>query len=648
MPKEACNLSKRQLRRRFKIAVNNNLEQVQKKVPEKSVVTSIVLLTTQPNNLIPESDEEHNNCDPSPLPIESDNAVNNNCDSLEFSDQLKQWSLRHLITQSAVTGLLKILKTHDCFKLLPSDSRTLLSTRRSFINREVNPGKYVHFGLTSGLQKYIAVSNFIGNSISVFVSVDGIPVSKSSKSEFWPILCAVNNLNFVFCVGIYHGSSKPLDHNEYLFDFVQEAKFLCENGIKFENRHIKFSIKGFICDAPARALITCTKYHSGFSSCNKCHQVGERYQNRQVFDNFISVRRDDATFGNLDDDHHRGNTILSELSVGLVSQIPYEYMHLVCLGVVRKVLTLWISGKPKYLKLSANETINISKNLENLRPFFCSDFNRRPRTLAELPRWKATEFRQFILYSCTVVLRKIPQPYLNHFMSLHCAIFILCSESLLQDFGKYADSLLKYFVKQFPRLYGKENLSYNVHGLLHVYDDVQNFGNLDAYSAFSFENYLGQIKKLVRSGNLPLSQVCRRLSEYEHAARIEKVRPANKLHTAGPLTFGVENPSYKIYVISHNVFKLNNSDKYAGLKDGSIICIDNFATCCISKKVHVVGRPFTKLCPLYHEPCDSTLLKIFKVSVPGRRSHWSLDNIDKKYLLLPQGVGFAAFPLIHS
>lgn len=99
-------------------------------------------------------------------------------------------------------------------------------------------------------------------------------------------------------------------------------------------------IKGFICDAPARAFITCTKYHSGFSACSKCTQVGERYQNRTVFTDEIAIRRTDDTFGNrlsLEDCHHRGETALSELGIGLVSKLPLESMHLIYLGVVKKI-----------------------------------------------------------------------------------------------------------------------------------------------------------------------------------------------------------------------------------------------------------------------------------------------------------------------
>ena len=61
------------------------------------------------------------------------------------------------------------------------------------------------------------------------------------------------------------------------------------------------------------------------------------------------------------------------------------------------------------------------------------------------------------------------------------------------------------FVKDMKKLYGQESLIYNVHNLLHLTDDVQKFGVLGSFSAFSFANYLGKIKGFLRTPNKPLT-----------------------------------------------------------------------------------------------------------------------------------------------
>lgn len=56
----------------------------------------------------------------------------------------------------------------------------------------------------------------------------------------------------------------------YLEDFVNELLFIIENGIQIGFKKVEFYVHSFICDAPARAFIKCVKYHSGYSSCDKC------------------------------------------------------------------------------------------------------------------------------------------------------------------------------------------------------------------------------------------------------------------------------------------------------------------------------------------------------------------------------------------
>ena len=80
----------------------------------------------------------------------------------------------------------------------------------------------------------------------------------------------------------------------------------------------------------------------------------------------------------------------------------------------------------------------------------------------------------------------------------------------------YAGDLLKLFVKGVAEVYTREDIVYNIHGLLHLADDVGKFGNLENFSSFPFENKLKDVKRLVRKPNFPLQQVARRLSEREH------------------------------------------------------------------------------------------------------------------------------------
>lgn len=137
-------------------------------------------------------------------------------------------------------------------------------------------------------------------------------------------------------------------------------------------------------------------------------------------------------------------------------------------------------------------------------------FARVPRGLNEVLRWKATEFRTFILYTGPVVLKSIisPECY-EHFLCLHVSMTVLLSPShgyLLN----FIDKLLTYYVKKFGEIYGEEFLSHNLHALVHLCDDYNKFGPLDNCSCFMFENFMQFLKKMVRSKARPLEQVIKR------------------------------------------------------------------------------------------------------------------------------------------
>lgn len=130
-----------------------------------------------------------------------------------------------------------------------------------------------------------------------------------------------------------------------------------------------------------------------------------------------------------------------------------------------------------------------------------------------------------------------PQVY-DNFMLLSVGVFILASAKHCMEMNELAKTLLVSFVEDFGQLYG-EFLVYNIHGLVHLSDDVKIHGNLDLISAFPYENFLGELKKMVWGPCNPLSQVIRRLSERENGIYSADVKEASlkvdEEYTNGPV-----------------------------------------------------------------------------------------------------------------
>ena len=97
-------------------------------------------------------------------------------------------------------------------------------------------------------------------------------------------------------------------------------------------------------------------------------------------------------------------------------------MHLVCLGVMRRLL---ISG-PLSVRIGRRKQMKISSVLTGLQKAIPAEFARKPRSLSELARWKATELRQFLLYTGIVVLKNnVHESIYKNFLLLSVAIRIL-------------------------------------------------------------------------------------------------------------------------------------------------------------------------------------------------------------------------------
>ncbi|KAB0804630.1 hypothetical protein PPYR_01600 [Photinus pyralis] len=114
-------------------------------------------------------------------------------------------------------------------------------------------------------------------------------------------------------------------------------------------------------------------------------------------------------------------------------------------------------------------------------------FSRKPRSLHFVDKWKATEFRQFLLYTGPFALKgELPNDQYKHFLLFHVAI--------------------RRFVEDFDLFYGDNSITYNVHNLIHLTDDEKINGPLDNFSAFPYENFMKDIKICVNSSNFQLQQ----------------------------------------------------------------------------------------------------------------------------------------------
>jgi len=293
---------------------------------------------------------------------------------------LNDWAMKHNISRVALNELLVYLRIFD--KTLPKDSRTLLKTTTDYDIRSIQGGSYHHFGLQSALSKILSKATLTENSVvSLQLSVDGLPIFKSSSTQFWPILCRIVYPfeTEPFVTGLYCGSSKPRDISEYLQELVSELKVL-ETGLSVEgvNFPVRINVSCVICDAPARAYVKQIKPHNAYYGCDKCTQKGE-WQGKVIFPALDSPLRTDVQFDELQHpEHHDGVSPLADTSLGMVTNFPVDFMHLVCLGVMRRLIWLWIKGPiANCCRIGRHMVSAISDNLLKFHCFLPREFGRK-------------------------------------------------------------------------------------------------------------------------------------------------------------------------------------------------------------------------------------------------------------------------------
>ena len=550
---------------------------------------------------------------------ESDDGELNNPD---LKKSLATWSLQHNISHQSVSDLLKILQPVLPEHNLPGDARSLLQTKRSFTLESISFDKrdFYYFGIEKNIVQllhHIDCDKIRNEKLGLSINIDGIPISKSSSVSLWPILGSIDDLSKVFVIAIYCGTKKP-NVSVYLEKFVNELDKLLKDGFTYNGFNIFLKIKAFICDTPARALIKQVKGHSGYYACERCITKGEYRNHSMSYSELDAEKRTNESFIQKEQsDHHIGVSPLETVSgINMISMFVLDYMHLILLGIVRRLLHMWWNMVP--FKFCCNDKIIINDRMNLLKNYIPCEFSRKCRPFDDLDRFKATEFRLFLLYIGPTVLEGIlPLKMFQHFCILHVIIRIFCSKNMqTKENIDYAQCLCVKFVKNYQKLYGsKQNIVYNVHNLIHIHEDVRRYGTLDSISAFKYETLLGTLKRLIRGGSLPLQQVCGRITELAEC-------PAKS----------IENKPDK-----NKIILVNGTLHLKHMKESAVQLNDKNYCIVLNKQKNgmVTIKRFKTIKSAYSYPIDSKFLDIYHVKLIQKTEQVLMTYLYKKCMLLP-------------
>jgi len=445
---------------------------------------------------------------------------------------------------------------------------------------------------------------------------------------------------------------KPNNLDIYLHNYIVEVVELTESGFECNGTVFPFCIRNYILDAQARSFVKqCVPHNSAFA-CEKYIVEGEWFHNRIIFENVNCELRTDDSFRRRDNPgHHNGNSSLENINTGMVSQFRLDPLHLVYLGVFKRFLSYLIERRT-HCRLPRDTVIRINDNLNQIAQYFPKEFNRKPRSLGNREnrtKWKGTEYRRCLLYDGIIVFKdQFPQNIYHTFLLLHSAIYILSSSIFYHDLNHVADYLLKEFVSHASRILGRDFLVYNVHSIVHLAEECKNHGTLESFSAFPYGNYLGLIKRVLRSNYKPLQQLANRDSETE-GVLVENVlansyKPVLKgHHEERPEIF--EGEQFTEVIWKGMILNNNEPNNCFCTISGEVVLLLNIIN--TEQNVILVGKKFRQLHNFYDFPLPSSSIGIYRVKEKEeRRQYWKLSHVKAKCVTIPLLDGILCIPMI--
>lgn len=318
------------------------------------------------------------------------------------------------------------------------------------------------------------------------------------------------NRDNIVTIAVWVGSKPPM---KVLFEPLQEAlarlsepnglTIALPEGPKSFTLTLLFGVFDLIAKAPALNM----HQHNGRNGCSVCLHPGESFSRRRVYAagvNYAGRSHEmfiaDATKASTDGtvvNGIKGSSPLTDL-VNLCDGVPVDYMHCVLEGVTKRLLEVWVKSTDSaaYIGPSMRQ-VDIALLMQHPP----HDFSRPPRSIIKHRKyWKASEFRNWLLYYSLPLLSDVLPPlFVHHHALLVCSIHILLQDKLKEVQIQVAEDMLTAYYELFPELYGKINCTLNSHLLIHLPKYVRLWGPLWTHSAFGFESVNGFITSMIHS-----------------------------------------------------------------------------------------------------------------------------------------------------
>lgn len=557
---------------------------------------------------------------------------------IEFSSPNGSSNQRHTLRQQLIDFAQKHNPKPEMFvdllNIMKSNGLEISRNHDNFFDKKfevikMNFGSYLKIGVERAIRSYYRPS-YIRKPLALVTSSDELPNNFKEQLELLSIDIAVyivkskvcnsstvvpqcmiifgrincEVFNDPFIIGVYYGQfPAPTIGNEIMQPFVDEMKLLEHRELVVEGNYaFKVKINAFLCDPISNSLITCTSLPNSIFGCSKCNQRA----NLQIDDGFASFpctmtlatpRSDDDFKYMINNEHHVAQPILAELEIGLISQFALDYKLIVCTGVMKHLMKLWMHGKLDY-RINKETQHKISRDLILMTANCPRELTKKPRSLDEIDKWDSSDWNEFLLYFSPIALKsRMPQRYYVHYLYLHLAMRILMSsEKINSEANSFIlGQLLNTFIADFTTLYGSDKIDYNVHNLLHFEQVQQKLGPLKNLQGFVYESQILMFNNLLDANeDVNLEEIGEKI--YDNTTNILENKVNELINTNYPFLNAKGELVFKKFTVS-----VNEPDNHLIMRDG-VIKVEAICTDKNTSEMFIIGRRYQKIEIMFQAP----------------------------------------------
>ena len=337
-------------------------------------------------------------------------------------------------------------------------------------------------------------------------------------------------------IGIIPGPEEAQCHiNTFLKPVVDDLLSLYDgmkvragDGREFLTRAVLLPVLG---DIPASRKVSQFLSFKANKPCDKCHMTAKREpgsvgaSGRMSFvTKSMPQSRNDREVRNAMDKYkkcssrHAADSVakVSGVRYGELSRLPYfntvdnfliDPMHNLFLGLVEDLGNAIIEGDARFIDCNGQDVFQ--KRMNNMRlPY---DVGRLPRAMLSKMSGRgitAQQWKNFIITFARVCLWK--QVSEDAFKLVRClaeACEVVLRDPMNENDVTFLERLLKDHHRLYARIFGQYSVSINYHMVLHLPEQIKNWGPATAWWCFPYERRIGELSDTQTSGKSVEEQI---------------------------------------------------------------------------------------------------------------------------------------------